>query len=174
MYFGNISDSELSQYHNEVNNSFDMPLIDVLTSNLFKIETIISNSIYKVYPLFYCEEIISNNSNDYVLENKCIVCEKKDTTFLTFKSKAVLPFDFEIYYTIRFGYGVKMYAFDVKTNAPIEGVQFVVVRTDGVTLTGVTDKYGIGYVHHPVYNHFRPSVTLLYNGKIIAQYGGND
>ena len=167
MYFGNISDSELSQYHNEVNNNFDMPLIDILTSNLFKIETIITNKIYKVYPLFYCEKLASSNPNDYLLDNKCIVCEKKDTTFITFESVRDLPLDVELYCMMIWGYGIKMYLFDVNSSLPVSDVEFVAVRNDGVTLTGITDKYGIGYASYPVYNSHQPSVTLKYNGQIM-------
>ena len=86
MYFGNISDSELSQFHNQVLNNFSMPLVDVLASSLFKIETIISDSIYKIYPLFYCEEISSSNAEDRIIENKCIICEKNTDTRLYFNT----------------------------------------------------------------------------------------
>ena len=87
MYFGNISDSELIQYHNQVFNEFKITLNDALVSNMFKVETMINNSIYKVYPLFYCNEIVSTNLSDKIIENKCIICTKQDATVLTFKSE---------------------------------------------------------------------------------------
>ena len=86
MYFSNISDAELSQYHNQVYDNFSMALVTVLTSPLFKIETIVSNSIYKIYPLFYCKEISSSNNEDKIIENKCIICTKDTNTRLYFKT----------------------------------------------------------------------------------------
>lgn len=87
MYFGNISDRELSQYHNKVYTNFSMGLITVLSSPLFKIEEIVPNNIYKIYPLFYCENISSTNSADKIIENKCIICIKNTNTLLHFKTE---------------------------------------------------------------------------------------
>jgi hypothetical protein len=51
------------------------------------VEEIITDSIYKIYPLFYTGTITSSNSNDKILENKCIICQKTENeTFLTFIS----------------------------------------------------------------------------------------
>ena len=87
MYFGNISDRELSQYHNKVYTNFSMGLTNVLSSPLFKIEEIVPNNIYKIYPLFYCENISSTNSADKIIENKCVICIKDINTRLYFKTE---------------------------------------------------------------------------------------
>ena len=90
MYFGNIADSELKQYHETVKNNFSMSLSNVLSSDLFKIETIITDTIYKIYPLFYCDTITSTNKKDKILDNKCIICEKDTSTRLYFNTKTEL------------------------------------------------------------------------------------
>ena len=87
MYYSNITNEELQYFHNLTVPNFSIKLTDVLTSDLFKKETIITDTIYKIYPLFYCKEITSTNPDDRVLENKCIICKKESTeTYLTFKS----------------------------------------------------------------------------------------
>ena len=90
MYFTDISDTELRYYHHTVKNNFSLPLTDILTSDMFKIEEIITDSIYKVYPLFYCDSIESTNSNDKILENKCIICQKDSNTRIYFNDTAPL------------------------------------------------------------------------------------
>lgn len=87
MYYSNITNEELQYFHNLTVPNFSIKLTDVLTSDLFKKETIITDTIYKIYPLFYCKEITSTNPDDRVLENKCIICKKESTeTYLTFRS----------------------------------------------------------------------------------------
>ena len=85
MYFTNITNPELNYFHGIKPPSFSIKLTTALTSDLFKIETIISDTLYKLYPLFYCETITSSNPNDKVLDNKCIICKKEtNDTLLTF------------------------------------------------------------------------------------------
>lgn len=87
MYFSNITNQELSYFHGIQIPNFTITLTDALTSQLFKVETVISDSIYKIFPLFYTGEITSNNPNDRVLENKCVICQRTDKeTYLTFIS----------------------------------------------------------------------------------------
>ena len=104
MYYTDITNSELAYFHNRPVHNFTAKLTDVLSSDLFKVEEIISDSIYKIYPLFYTNEITSSNSNDRILENKCIICQKlEDETYLTFKSNdgEIIDFtDYGTYYNI--------------------------------------------------------------------------
>ena len=78
MYYTDITNSELAYFHNRPVHNFTAKLSDILNSDLFQIEEIITNSIYKIYPLFYTNEITSSNSNDRILENKCIICQKTE------------------------------------------------------------------------------------------------
>ena len=85
MYFSNIANEELKHFHNIVGVDFSMSLTDILASNLFKIETIVEDSIYRVYPLFYCKDVISSNVNDKLLDTKCLILQKKEhETYLSF------------------------------------------------------------------------------------------
>ena len=45
MYFSNIANEELKHFHGIVGADFSMSLTDILTSNLFKVETIIADKI---------------------------------------------------------------------------------------------------------------------------------
>ena len=89
MYYSNIANSELQYFKNLLVNNFTIKLSDVLTTEgLFKVEEIIANSIYKIYPMFYTQTITSSNSNDRILDNRCIICQKQEDkeTYLTFIS----------------------------------------------------------------------------------------
>lgn len=86
MYFANISNSEVAEYHKKIKNNITMSLTDAISSDLFKKEVIVANKLYKLYPLFYCDEITSSNAEDEIFENKCIVCLNNDDTVLSFKS----------------------------------------------------------------------------------------
>ena len=77
MYYSDISNSELQQFHNQKVQNFTIKLSDALTSPLFKIEEVIAGNVYKIYPLFYANEITSTNPNDKILDNKCIICQKQ-------------------------------------------------------------------------------------------------
>ena len=84
-YYTNISNPELYYFHNLPVKNFTIKLTDLLTSGLFKVDEIITDSIYKIYPLFYTNTINSSNSDDKILDNKCIICTKQDKeTYITF------------------------------------------------------------------------------------------
>ena len=92
MYFSNIANKEV-QYFKGLNvSNFTIKLADVLhkTGNvydnkLFKIEEIVSNSIYRIVPLFNCELISGSNENDIILDDTCIIAHKEDfDTYFTF------------------------------------------------------------------------------------------
>lgn len=78
MYFSNISNVELQQFHNFKMKNFNISLTEMLNSNLFKVETIINDTLYRVFPLFYTDNVKSSNSDDKILDNRCIIAIKKD------------------------------------------------------------------------------------------------
>ena len=80
MYYSNITNKELQYFHNRPVHNFTVKLSQMLTSPLFQVEEIITDSIYKIYPLFYTNSITSSNSNDRILDNKCIICQKLEST----------------------------------------------------------------------------------------------
>ena len=88
MYYTNITNSELQYFHNLLVSNFTIRLTDLLTSELFKVDEIITDSIYKIYPLFYTKTILSSHNLDKILDNRCIICKKQENreTYLTFIS----------------------------------------------------------------------------------------
>lgn len=78
MYFSNISNVELQQFHNFKMKNFNISLTEMLNSNLFKVETIINDTLYRVFPLFYTDNVKSSNADDKILDNRCIIAIKKD------------------------------------------------------------------------------------------------
>ena len=111
MYFGNIADKELVKYPKPTINNFSIKLSDILhqtsgtfDNKLFKIEEIIEDKLYKIYPMFNCTEINSTNNTDEIFDNRLIICTKQDKeTFITFKSNdgdTTDYLDYGTYYSI--------------------------------------------------------------------------
>lgn len=94
MYFGNIADPELNKYPKPSIDNFTIKLTDILhktsgtyDNKLFKIEEIITDKLYKIYPMFTCSNISSSNSDDEIFENRLIICNKQTKeTYITFTS----------------------------------------------------------------------------------------
>ena len=85
MYFSNIVNSELQHFHAFSGADLSMSLTDIISSDLFKVEEIINDNFYRIYPLFYCEKIISSNSKDIILDTHCVILEKTENeTYLSF------------------------------------------------------------------------------------------
>jgi len=80
VYYSNITNSELAYFHNRPVHNFTVKLSQMLTSDLFQVEEIITDKIYKIYPLFYTGTITSSNPNDRILDNKVIICQKLEST----------------------------------------------------------------------------------------------
>ena len=80
MYYSNIMNKELQYFHNRPVHNFTVKLSQMLTSPLFQVEEIITDKIYKIYPLFYTNSITSSNPNDRILDNKVIICQKLEST----------------------------------------------------------------------------------------------
>lgn len=78
-----LADSELLFYHKQIKSNVVISLIDAIDDNpLFIVEN--NDDAIKIIPLFYCDAIASSNVNDNVLENKCIICENREDTYLNF------------------------------------------------------------------------------------------
>lgn len=85
MYFSNIVNEEIQHFHGIAGADFTMSLTDILTSKMFKVESIIADKIYRIYPLFYCKHVISSNANDKILETRCLILQKGEhETYLSF------------------------------------------------------------------------------------------
>lgn len=96
MYFSNIGNDELKQFHGKNGVDFTISLTNLISSNLFNVEEILSDKLYRVYPLFYCNNVISSNPTDKNFDNRCLILEKMEhETYLSFitnndKSNSVL------------------------------------------------------------------------------------
>lgn len=180
MYFSNITNSELVKYHNTIKNNFELPFSEMISSSLFKVETIISNKLYKVYPLFYCEKITSTNPNDEIMENKCIICQYNNHTlfsFITSKNcEGIGRFSIEVTYV-----GVVFYIYDEITDANIPNARITgIIINRGTSKTfsfdGFTDENGVYYISWGT-NWSNPDFTnldiTLDDGTNLIHIGGS-
>ena len=93
-----LFDNELTtlSYKTAINSEFKID--EIQNSYLWKVETINENLI-KAIPLFNCEEIVSNNSDDIILEdNKCVILKIDEDTIVKCKSNDRK--DLHFYHTI--------------------------------------------------------------------------
>ena len=74
-------DSELTELSYELKINSEFKIDEIQDEDLWKVETINDNLI-KAVPLFNCDEIISNNPDDIIIEeNKCVILKiDEDTT----------------------------------------------------------------------------------------------
>jgi hypothetical protein len=92
MYFTNISNPELQQFHDLRFRNFSISLTEILSSSLFQVETIIPEKLFKIYPLFYSNEIKCSNTNDKILDNRCIIANKNSNeSYYSFISDDTAP-----------------------------------------------------------------------------------
>ena len=160
MYYSDITNSELQYFRNRPVHNFSIKLSDLLTSPLFQVEEIITDSIYRVYPLFYTNEITSTNSNDKILDNKCIICQKQvDETFLTFKSNNDEVVDYSEYGTY---YAIEDSLTTAQFNAFISLLRQNIKHNDNIRLSdSVTGLYGN-------YEFDLTDTTVLDNGIVVT------
>lgn len=85
MYFKDISNEELRRFRPVKTHDFVMSLTDILDSNLFKVEN--HDGIYRIFPLFHCNNIQSNNPTDKIFDNQCIITSNMaHETYFTFNT----------------------------------------------------------------------------------------
>jgi len=76
-----ILDNELTflSYNQTINREFTVE--EIKTSPLWKVKT--GDGLVTAIPLFNCDKIVSNNSDDIVLEtNQCIICQNINETIV--------------------------------------------------------------------------------------------
>ena len=85
MYYSNITNKELQAFHPITAHNFTVSLTDLLTSPLFKVESM--GDLYRIVPLFYTGKITSTNPEDKILDDKLIIANQgTDETYYTFIS----------------------------------------------------------------------------------------
>ena len=87
MYNTSIFDKKLTKlsYNHKINKEFVLEDIKNTNNNDSKLWKIFNlNGVLKLIPLFNCDNIVSNNSNDIILDkNKCVICIDDDSTIIS-------------------------------------------------------------------------------------------
>jgi len=161
MYYSNILHPELQQFHKIIVPNFTIKLTDILTSDLFKVETIITGSIYRIYPLFYANEITSSNPDDNILDTQCIVCQKtSDETYITFISNPSEPINDYSNYASYFDVGDSLTTSEF--NNIVALLRHNTIHNDPIRINDlVTGVYG-------TYEFDITDTTVLDNGIVVS------
>lgn len=86
MYYLTIDDEDVKQLHKTVKVDDTFTISEILSSTSFHIENY-NNDLYKICPLFYCDEITSTNNSDKIFGNQCIITKYDGNTVYLFKSE---------------------------------------------------------------------------------------
>ena len=163
MYYTNIGNKDLEPFHDLRIPNFSITLTDLLTSGLFKVETIITSKLYRIYPLFYTGTINSSNPDDKIIEDKCIIANKvsKETifTFLSNPDEPVQDYvNYGSYYEIN----------DSLTDAEFNSIISLLLRntlfTDNISLNNGVVKGVYGE-----YDFDITSTTIIDTGILITR-----
>ena len=161
MYFKSLINDELQHFHKlESIRNFSITLTEILDSKLFKKEEI-TTGIYRIYPLFYCSKIITNDTSTKILENKCILTttseNEKYFNFITDEDTPVI-YDGIDYYTISDKLTTNEFNAFVQILKNKLTIQDNIKATDGT----VTGEYG-------EYKFNLSDVTIVDNGILITE-----
>ena len=161
MYFKSLINNELQHFHKLTSiRNFSISLTEILESKLFKKEQI-TPTIYRIYPLFYCSKINTNDTNTKILENKCILTviteNEKYFNFITDEDTPI-TYDGLDYYTIDDRLTTSEF------NAFIQVLKNKLTITDNIratdgTVTGAYGEYKINLA----------DVTIVDNGILITE-----
>lgn len=143
-------DKELTTLSYKTSINAEFKIDEIQSSNLWDVEAINEN-IIKAIPLFNCDELISNNSDDIVLEdNKCIILKIDEDTIVKCASEDRPDIHFyhmEIYswipYTTSDPTGERVYSIiaDEYMN-PMVSAEIEVVRNGEVEDILISDNQG--------------------------------
>lgn len=168
MYFTNINNPELNKYHGTLIKNFTITLTDILhktngeyDNKLFKIEEIITDKIYKIYPIFNTKEITSSNPSDKILENRCIIAQKQTKeTRITFRSDNGTVYDYVDYGSY---YNIGDSLTTAQFNAIVQLIRNNITLTDYIRVKNgtINGEYG-------KYTFDIDSTTIVDNGILIT------
>ena len=167
MYFTNIQQRELLQFHEVVKNNFNARLTDVKNNPLFKVDNI--GNLMKIYPLFYTDRIESSNKNDRILDNKCIICEDKTDTLLFFIVEDNLILNLGYSYYGDFTDYLVFYLYDTVTGDALNNIPIKAAFNDGEKIIeSVSDKRGIVYLDTSKITYNR--LEIVFNENTIFNW----
>ena len=139
-YFSDISDTELCSLDKPYAPNFSIKLSDILhktggafDNKLFKIDEIVTDSVYRVYPMFNTKQISSTGASDKVFENRLIICKKETAeTYVTFISDETQEVqDYSSYGTY---YSIGDSLTDAQFNSIVDLIRTNTVNTDAFRL----------------------------------------
>lgn len=161
MYFRSLINEELKHFHGLMNvKNFSISLSEILQSNLFKVDRI-SENICKIYPLFYCKEIISDD-NSKILENKCILTSISDEEkYFNFISNSDVPVIYDAVLDY-YGIGDKINTADFNAYIQLLRERMSLVDNINVNNGNVDGIYG-SYIFN------LDDVTIVDNGILITE-----
>ncbi len=139
MYNNGLTDTELAELHNIFKLNLNMFLRDILESDLF--ETQDKGDYYVIYPLFYCDEIITDG--DAIIEGSYkIACGKTYSNIFIFNSETSIGTD-KMYTIKQYGTSNKylMFIYYQNTLEPCRNTAFI-ISDDTDSKQFVTDELG--------------------------------
>lgn len=100
MYFENVGSSDLQVFKGLLIKNFSIKLSEIIhktggvfDNGLFRVEQL-TNKIFRIIPLFYCESVEGSNPVDVILDNQCIIAHlEDDETYFTFISDENKPIE---------------------------------------------------------------------------------
>ena len=179
--YESITDKELVFFHRKINCTLSIELEEVHDNPLFIVDSI-NESFYKIIPLFNCEEIISSNPEDRILENKCIICIPAENTIFSFISNTAIG-DFSLITQIG-SFNQKLYCcgrvFNKENLNPIKDVNLKVNFNNGTAETNFelkTDYKGefiLGDIGLNSLTNLVTTITAEYKGIIKTFINGEE
>jgi len=139
MYNNGLTDPELAEIHNLFKLNLNMFLADILESDLFQTED--KGDYYIIYPLFYCDEIITDG--DAIIEGSYkIICSKTYSNIFIFDSKTTLGTD-KMYTIKQYGRPNKylIFIYYQNTMEPCRNTVFTIID-DTDSKQFITDELG--------------------------------
>ena len=168
MYFTNITNKELYQFHNKVKSNFNMKISEIINSPLFRVEN--SGDLLRIYPLFYTDKIVSSNSIDRILEDKCIISQNNLNTTLFFIVDEKIPV-LSINYSFKTDYLKywEFYIYDGYKGSPLSNalIHLIFKNNDDITseLDLYSDKDGVIYINTSeiIYDALNVEISVMDN-----------
>lgn len=169
MYFTDISNNELLYFRNLKVPNFTIKLSDILhqtsgsyDNKLFKIEEIITDTLYRIFPMFYTGEITSSNPLDHIIDNKVIVCKKETSeTYISFISNPEEPIQDYVSYASYFS--IEDSLTDAQFNSIVD-----LLRTNTVHKDSFKIKQGLVTGEWANYTFDIDGTTIVDNGILVT------
>ena len=167
MYFSNIANEELQHFHKTAGADFSMSLTQILSSDLFSKESL-GNNIYRIYPMFYCRQIISSNDIDKIIDNRCLIVTQKDQetylSFITNDDKSNVFIDEDILDIKKIGENLDVNEFNALVYR-LRKLGVINGHLDFEKINDISGEYG-DYIFNNVKGQLKNDVGIIINNEI--------